>query len=385
MKNEMINGVKFNDIPFFNGDKGFAVVYLSGEFHLFFPYSTLMKGWVMHYVSTDGFAWEQKEVAVFVKKPVDSVAAYVQNGKIYLYYLTYNIFGKTDLNLTVSKDGENFLPFPSALIKNTALRDIKCFYSGGTRYLVGSEIKGDLIPTYLSLDGVEWVKSGLAHLVSEQSEVTYLGAPSPFVAYDRSYVAYSMCGAHIAEADYDLSANTVKVGELVQSFEGGVVRSTMVGEGNPLLFVGVGSALVTAECYFSEKGIGFRLYREILKGARLLVDKGVEKGKTQPTEWLHESDIYHIFSLPFKSGVSLTVGDLVIKVGESGELTIGNEEIYPECDTLELSLLDEGGLVVVEVCDKVYPVLTDALGTIKLSGTEDFSHECYRIRGNYEL
>ncbi len=380
-----MDSLKFNDLPYFDGNKGFAVVYLNGEFHLFFPYGTLTKSWVMHYASVDGFAWERKDVAVFVKKSVDSVTASVQNGKIYLYYLARNIWGRTDLNLTVSKDGESFLPYPTALLKGTALRDVKCFYSSGLRYIVGSEIKGDVLPTFVSQDGIEWQKSDVKCLSDERNTLTYLGAPSPFVAYDKSYVAYSMCGAHIAPADFNLQELTVTSGEPVHSFNAGVLRSTMLGEGKPLIFIGVGSSLVGAEIYPTDSGVGVRLYREMLRGAHKIADQGVEEGKLQPTEWMRESNIFHLFGLPRGSGVSLTVGDLVIRVGEYGELIIGENEIYPDGDDLEISLLDMGNMAVIETCDRLYPVLTADTGTVKLSGAKDFSHECYKIRGNYEL
>lgn len=386
MANNIINSIKFNNIPFFDGTKGFAVIYLSGEFHLFFPYSTFTKGWIMHFRSTDGYEWEQMDEAVFVKKSVDSCSAYIQNGKIYLHYLTKNIFGKTDLHLAVSKDGENFQGYPNALLKNTALKDIKCFYSNGMRYLIGSETNGDIIPAYSSIDGAEWVKCDITCNADEQNMVTYLGAPSPFVAYDGSYVAYSMCGVHIAKSQFDLTENTLTLQSEVHGFSADTIRSTMVGEGKPMLFVAKGNALVSLEVYPTESGLGLRLYREMLKGARKLVDKGVEEGKTQPTEWMRESDILHLFSLPKEQGVSLGAGDVSVVIGESGELSITSEEdIYMDEANLDITLLDMGDMVVLELNDCVYPIFTLQSGSVKVGGAQDFSHECYRVRGNYEL
>ncbi len=379
MENLSINEVKFNDLPLFDGKKGFSVVYLEGEFHLFYAVNGFMKACVMHLASVDGYVWEERETAVATSKRINSVTAHALNGKIYLYYLTYNIFGLTDLYLTVSKDGENFQELPNALIKNTKLVDVKGFFSEGMRYLLGSEIKGGVLPLYSSIDGKEWSQSLLVNDVNSKEMVDYLGAPSPFVAYDKTLVAYSMLGAKVAECNFDIANRVVDLGKIVYETYAEVIRSVMVREATPVLFLGCGCAVVPVEVYFDENGIAFRLFREVLNGAKLRVDNGVEENAVMPTKLVRENGILHSFTIPNKAGVTLEFGLATLEIGENGAVILdGDVEIYLEGESITLNVLDEGNLIVVEVGNGAYPIPTGISEVININ-TTDYAYESYKL------
>lgn len=373
--------LQFNDIPLFEGNKGFSVIYLEGEFHLFFTYNSLLNGVVCHYTSTDGYVWEEKDLSLRLRKKLDSVTAYTQLGKVYLYYAVKNPIGLTDIYLAISKDGDSFLPLPNAIIKNTALKDIKIIYSDGLRYLIGSEAKGAVIPAYSSFDGMEWHKSAVQNSAESAEIIDYLGAPSPFVAYNRTYLAYSMCGAKVAEAEIDFKNDgSVSIGKTVLETYGEVIRSVMIREATPILFIGCGKGIVPVEVYPTESGVGFRLYRDMLKRAKLRVDNGVEENAEMPTKLVREKGVMHVLDIPFKAGTSIDVDGATFEIGENNVIIIdGVTEIYPETDEkLNVSLLDMGNLVIFEACGGVYPVPTGESATINLNFT-DYSYTSYKL------
>lgn len=379
MKSLSINEVKFNDLPLFDGAKGFSVVYLEGEFHLFYAVNGFMKGCVMHLSSVDGYLWQRKEMAVTTTKRINSVTAHALNGKIYLYYLTYNIFGLTDLYLTVSKDGEVFLPLPNALVKNTKLLDLKGFFSEGMRYLMGSEIKGGIVPLYSSMDGKEWTPFHLFNKVEEGEVGEYLGAPSPFVAYDKTLIAYSMLGAKVAECEVDIQNGTISLHKVILETYAEVIRSVMVREATPILFLGCGCAVVPVEVYYDENGIAFRLFREVLNGAKLRVDNGVEENGTMPSKLVREQGILHSFTIKNKSGTVIEFGGATLEIGENGEFILdGDVELYLDGETLSLNVIDEGNLIVVEIGGGVYPIPAGISEVINVNVT-DYQYESYKL------
>lgn len=380
MENLALLNSKFNDLPLFDGAKGFSVIYLDGEFHLFYAVNSFMKGCVLHFISSDGYLWEQKENVISTYKFVDSVTAYTQKGKIYLYFLTRNILGRTNAFLTVSKDGETFSELPNAIIKNSKLKDIKIFYSNGVRYLLGSEQKAGKLPLYCSSDGVSWQKAVLENVTEEGVLAEYVGAPSPFVAYDKTLIAYSVCGAKVSECQFNLNDGTLVLGEKLLETYAEVIRSVMVREGTPLLFLGCGCSLIPVEVYFEGDKIAFRLYREVLKKAKLRVDNGVEENSAMPLKLVRESGILHQFDLPLRSGVTLEMGGATLEIGEKGELILdGDVEVYPtQEDKVQVNILDEGNLIVVEVCGGAYPIPTAVNELISVS-VGDYDYVSYKL------
>ena len=377
----------FNNVPCFRGDNPFSIVYLEGEFHLFFACSKAFKSFVMHFSSYDCFSWEERGVALEHRGYIDSVTAFTQNGKVYLYYGVKNVLTLTDVRLAVSKDGEFFEPFPNPVIKNTSLSDLKTFYSNGCRWLIGSEKKGE-IPTYFSQDNIVWSKSSIKSVIKEGEIVDYLGSPSPFVALDKTYIAYSMQGAHVANVEIDLEKGELVLGEKVQETFGETIRSIMIREATPLLFIGCGSALIPVETYATESGVGFRFYRDALKGAKLRVDNGVEENQKMPTFLVRESGILHLFELPIQNGVSLDFGHATIEIDEYKSIILdGAIENYgiteynlDENDVLEVAVFDMGNLLVAEVLDKLYPIPTGMSNIIKVNvGENDYQYTSYKL------
>lgn len=381
------NDILFNDLPFFKGDKAFSVIYLDGEFHLFFACSKAFKSVVLHYASYDCFSWEEREVALVHNGYVDSVTAFTQNGKIYLCYAVKNVFMLTDIRIATSKDGETFEPFPNAIIKNTSLRDIKSFYSESCRWLVGSENKGSF-PAYFSKDNFTWEKSALTNVVKEGEIADYLGSPSPFVACGKTYVAYSMQGANVKEVEIDLTKGELTLGKTILETYGESMRSLMVREATPLIFIGCGSSLVPVEVYGTEQDLGFRLYRDALKSAKLRVDNGLEENKKMPATLVRERGILHIFELPAESGVSLNFGATSIEIDEYKSIIIdGVIENYGIVDykleenaTIEITVFDMGNLIVAEVMDKLYPIPSGMSDLIKVNvGEKDYQYTSYKL------
>ena len=358
----LANEIKFNDIPFFNGDKGFSVVYLEGELHLFFVSNSFLCGRVCHFVSRDGYAWEQRAEALNLRRRLDSVAAYAQGGKIYLYCATKNPLCGTDIYLAISKDTESFLLLPRAILKHTALRDIKIVYSEGERRLIGSEAKEGRIPAYVSSGGAEWIYAPLKNLSEDAEECAYLGAPSPFVAYNKTYIAYSMLGARIAEAQIDLSEGAVTLGKAVLETECSVIRSVMLGSGTPLLFAGFGKAIVPAEAYPADDGVGFRIYREAIKKARLCAYRGEEASK----KIARECGVMHHFWMPACEW-EIEAGGISLKAS-ADKITLKEAEIYTGAsEKREITLLDMGNALVFELCGGIYPLIAIENQAINIS------------------
>ena len=380
------NKILFNSIPAFSGEKGFSVVYLSGEFHLFFSVSSAFKSIVLHFVSEDCYEWTEKEVALMHKGYVDSVTACVKNGKIYLYYAVKNAFFKTNIRLAVSKDGENFEPYPNAILKNTAFSEIKTFYSSGKRWLIGSEQKG-VVPACFSEDGVEWVKRDLDVTAEDGEIVEYLGSPSPFTACGKTFVAYSMFGGHIVESSVDLAEGKIVLGEKVLETYSENFRSMMLGEGTPLVFFGCGESLIPVEV-IDNNGLGFRVYRELLKSARLRVDNGVEENTKMPTSIVRENGVLHLFELPVESGVALDFGGTTIEIDEYMSLVIDGaiedcdlkEYDFGENGLLEVAVLDMGNLIVVEAMNRVHTIASGSsdVASVKV-GEKDYLYTSYKL------
>ncbi len=387
MDNAPQTSIMFNDIPFFRGDRAFSVVYLDGEFHLFFALSKAFKSMILHYSSVDCFTWNEREVALFHGGYIDSVSAFTQGGKIYLYYAVKNIFNLTDIRIAVSKDGENFEAFPNAIAKNTALRDVKSFYSEGRRYIIGSEKKG-VIPTYVSEDNYTLYKSSLKNLSDDAEVIDYLGSPSPFVAFDKTYVAYSMFGAHVVEAEIDLASGEINLGKSVLENYGESMRSLMIREATPLIFIGCGSSLIPVEVYLTEKELGFRFYRDALKGAKLRTDNGVEENEKMPKHLVREAGVLHLFELPIANGTSLDFGVTDIAIDEYKSIVIDGaiencgiiDYNLDDDDTLEVAVFDMGNILVVEVLDKLYTIPSGMSQLIKVNvGEKDYQYTSYKL------
>lgn len=380
------NKILFNSIPAFSGEKGFSVVYLNGEFHLFFSLSSAFKSIVLHFVSEDCYEWQEKDVALVYKGYVDSVTACVKNGKIYLYYAVKNILLRTNIRLAVSKDGEFFEPYPNALLKNTLLSEIKTFYSSGKRWMIGSEQKG-IVPAYVSEDGTEWIKSDLTVLANDGEIMDYLGSPSPFTACGKTFVAYSMFGGHVVEADINLSEGKITLGKKVLETYSDNFRSVMLREGTPLIFIGYESTLTPIEV-FENEGVGFRLYRDMLKSAKLRVDNGVEENAKMPTAIVREKGVLHLFELPVESGVALDFGGTLIEIDENKTFVIDGaiedcdlkEYDFGEEGLLEVAILDMGNLIIVEAMNRVHAVITGASQTASIKvGEKDYLYTSYKL------
>lgn len=380
------NKILFNSIPAFSGDKGFSVVYLNGEFHLFFSVSGAFKSNVLHFVSEDCYEWTEKNVALTHKGCVDSVTACVKNGKIYLYYAVKNLIFKTNIRLAVSKDGENFDPYPSPLLSNTALSEIKTFYSAGNRWMIGSEQKG-IIPAYFSEDGIQWKKRDLLVAAKDGEIVEYVGSPSPFTACGKTFVAYSMFGGHVVEADVDLTEGKIVLGEQALETYSENFRSIMLREGTPLVFIGCGKSLIPIEVLEND-GVGFRTYRDLLKSAKLRVDNGVEENAKMPTSIVREDGVLHLFELPVESGVSLDFGGTTIEIDEYKSLVIDGaiedcdlrEYDFGEDTLLEVAVLDMGNLIVVEAMGRVHTIASGASNTASIKvGEKDYFYTSYKL------
>lgn len=387
MANILENNYIFNDIPFFSGNKGFSVIYLDGEFHLFFAFTKGIKSTIMHFSTSDCFTWERKEEVLVCRGIVDSVTAFSQNGKVYLYYAVNNIFNLTNVHIAVSKDCRTFEPFPSAVIKNSKLKEIKVIYSDGYRWLIGAENSGD-IPAYFSSDNLSWQKSVLKNLCNDAEIIDYLGAPSPFVANNKSYVAYSSCGACVSEVEINLSGGEINLGKNVLETYGEIMRSVMIREATPIIFIGCGRSLIAVEVYDASGNIGFRFYRDALKRARLRTDNGVEENAKMPLTLVREQGILHLFELPIESGIALTFGQTTIEIDEYKSVIIdGVIENYgivdynlQESDVLEVAVFDMGNLLVVEVLDKIYPIPSAMSDYINVSvGEKDYGYLSYKL------
>lgn len=377
----------FNDVPFFDGAKGFSVVYLDGLFHLYFPYCHLHKAQVIHYYSNDGYSWQGGTIVLEQFGRVDSVTAYVQNGKIFLYVAVKNFIGNVDVKLAISRDGEDFEFCPQTVIKNTQLRDIKIFYSGGKKWIIGSEKKGEL-PVFYSTDSFTWYKGNLKEVADDNQIIEYLGSPSPFVAGNKTYLAYTMFGGHIARAEINLEKGELKVGKMVMEGYGDTIRSLMLGEGTPLVFIGLSTSLIPLEVYGLEDDLGVRFYRECLKGAKIRVDNGKEENARMPKLLVREEGILHQFEMPIEKGVSLDFGGTIIEIDENLSVVVdGYIENYgivdrsmQEGDVLDISVIDFGNLIIVEVLDKVYAVHTDMSDRIGVKvGEKDYEYTSYKL------
>ncbi len=384
MKNTLLNEVKFNNFEDFNASLGFGTVYLDGRFYLFYAVPKIFKSEIRIYSAENGYEWCLESV-LFVKGNVESVTAYTQTGKIYLLYTVVNVLKKTDVYLAISKDRKEYSFFPNPVIKNSNLRDIKALFSSGKRVLIGSRVrvsKKSCIPLYISTNGMEW-KQGFFDAENLNECVI---APSIFVAFGKTYVSCRSDMSSVFNACVDMKNLTLDIGSVCLERCANVIRSMMLGENNPLLFFSfetqLCSGVVPVEVYQKEEGIGFRLYREMLRYAILTTDHGVEEGAKKPTEWVRRTGAFRMFTLPRNVTAKLLIGGNEISIGEDGTVTVNqNYEIYIENENVEINVFDMGGVVFVEVGGAFYPLSVDTAQTDKLYIDEnvEFSEECYLL------
>ena len=228
----------------------------------------------------------------------------------------------------------------------------------------------------------------MKNLCNDAEIIDYLGAPSPFVANNKSYVAYSSCGACVSEVEINLSGGEINLGKNVLETYGEIMRSVMIREATPIIFIGCGHSLIAVEVYDASGNVGFRFYRDALKRARLRTDNGVEENAKMPLTLVREQGILHLFELPIESGIALTFGQTTIEIDEYKSVIIdGVIENYgivdynlQESDVLEVAVFDMGNLLVVEVLDKIYPIPSAISDYINVSvGEKDYGYLSYKL------
>ncbi len=375
MKNIVSENVIFTAFEDFHADKGFGALYLDGRYYVFYAVSAPFKSEIRAFSSEDAFQW-RLESSFFVRGFVESVTAYTQTGKLYVLYTVKNILGKTDVHLALSKDGENYTVLPRAIIKNSPLKDIKAVYSGGYRMLIGSEVvgKSNYVPLYFSVNGIDYEYSPL----EAKHTLEYLGSPSVFVAFNETYCVSTMQDTSIFKATVNLEEGTVELKEEVSTSTATLMRSVMVGEGNPMLFASFGSSVVPLDVYSKEGALGLRVQRELLKKATLLSDHGVLEGGKMPTEWARREGSFHLFTLPLAE-LSLSIAGNDVKIDENGRVTLNDVyEAFPNGNSVEINVLDMGTVLVLEIDGSVY-TLNGTADNLKLTMKEydDFSLESY--------
>ena len=189
------------------------------------------------------------------------------------------------------------------------------------------------------------------------------------------------------EASVDLAEGKIVLGEKVLETYSENFRSMMLGEGTPLVFFGCGESLIPVEV-IDNNGLGFRVYRELLKSARLRVDNGVEENAKMPTSIVRENGVLHLFELPVESGVALDFGGTTIEIDEYMSLVIDGaiedcdlkEYDFGENGLLEVAVLDMGNLIVVEAMNRVHTIASGSsdVASVKV-GEKDYLYTSYKL------
>ena len=355
----------FNELPEFYSALSYSVVYKDGRFHLFYAVKrSIISFEIIHFASETAFEWEFMGVVATSRFPIESCTGYAKNGKIYLLYSVKALpFIGSEIYLTVTKDDENFTVFPSPIIKNSKLTDLKTFYYQGLRYLVGTEIKGDLMPIAYSTNDTEWVESALS--VEREGWINILNglivAPSIFGAIGKTYLLNSACnGVVVSECNFDEAG--LKVYEALRESEADVAKSVMIGEGRPVIFEKSGEVLYPVEVFGKGDTLGFRFYREALRTAKAVIEEQVVFEQGGLKSYASPILTYHRLSVPEQEGkVQITVGNQSILIDE-GAIFIAYDDISevtierPEGE-LDIGLLQVSrDLLILEINDNVYPV-----------------------------
>ncbi len=375
MKNIISKSVIFTGFEDFQADKGFGALYLDGRYYVFYAVARLFESEIRVFSSEDAFTWDL-ESRLFVRGYVESVTAYSQTGKLYVLYTVKNVLGKTDVYLALSKDKENYTVLPRAIIKNSYLKDIKALYSNGYRLLIGSEVVGkkNFVPLYFSVNGIDYEYSPL----DAMHTLEYLGSPSVFVAFNETYCVSTMQDTSIFKVYINLEECKFELKEEVTTSTATLMRSVMLGEGNPVLFASFGSCIVPLEVYQKDGAFGTRVQRELLKKATLLSDHGVLEGEKMPTEWVRRECSFHLFKLPLTE-LTFSVAGNVVAIDENGRVTLNDVyEVFPNGVNVEINVLDLGTVLVLEIDGSVYTLnATDSNLKLTMKEYKDFSLESY--------
>lgn len=242
----------FTDIPGFGAAAGFSLVYSEGLYRMFLTVKRGFLGDVAQYVSEDLCLWRRLGDAVKGEYMLDSVSAAVRNGKIFLVYVC-GITGKC--RLAQSRDGERFETYPLAVIPKGAPRGAKLTYSGGSFYLVGNSVKGELC-AFRSPNCIVWEPHNIK-IEGLDGDVEY---PNLIGAQGRCFMFYARSGkTYRVSGKLDAEGGRFTADGEAEFFDNACpVRTVMFGPDRPLLYARFASSVIFREMTAGTEGVKWR-------------------------------------------------------------------------------------------------------------------------------